>query len=111
MLEGVSSALDVGSDVYATFEPRQISFATSATTNIPVTDFHRIFIWDNLAAHHSRYVHNTVANRVGPSNFSIIPRPPYYPKYGPIEYKICEVMEKIRLNKEEDWDLNRLEQE
>jgi hypothetical protein len=63
--------------------------------NIPGTDFHRILIWDNLAAHHSRYVHNTVANRVGPSNFSIIPQPPYHPKYGPIEYKICEVMEKI----------------
>ena len=81
------------------------------TNNIPGTDFHRIFMWDNLAAHHSRYVHNTVANRVGPSNFSIVPRPPYNPKYGSIEYKICEVMEKIRLKKEEDWDLNRLEQE
>jgi len=43
--------------------------------------------------------------------FSIVPRPPYHPKYGPIEYKICEVMEKIRIKKEENWDLNRLEQE
>ena len=81
------------------------------TNNIPGTDFHRIFIWDNLGAHHSRYVHNTVTNRVGPSNFSIVPRPPYNPKYGPIEYKICEVMEKIRLKKEEDWNMNRLEYE
>ena len=81
------------------------------TNNIPGTDFHRVFIWDNLAAHHSVYVHNTVTNRVGPSNFSIVPRPPYHPKYGPIEYKICEVMERIRLKKEDDWDINRLEQE
>jgi hypothetical protein len=81
------------------------------TNNIPGTDFHRILIWDNLAAHHSRYVHNTVVNRVGPSNFSIVPQPPYHPKYGLIEYKICEVMEKIRLKKEEDWNMNRLEHE
>ena len=70
-----------------------------------------MFIWDNLTAHHSAYVHNTVMGCVGPSSFSIVPRPPYHPKYGPIEYKICEVMEKIRLKKEEDWDLNRLEHE
>jgi hypothetical protein len=79
------------------------------TNNIPGTDFHQIFIWDNLGAHCSRYVHNTVTNRVDPSNFSIVPRPPYNPKYGSIEYKICEVMEKIRLKKEEDWNMNRLE--
>jgi transposase len=79
--------------------------------NIPGTDFHRILIWDNLGAHHSRYVHNTVANSVGPSNFSIVPRPPYHPKYGPIEYKICEVKEKIWLKKEEDSNMNRLEHE
>ena len=81
------------------------------TNNIPGTDFHRVFIWDNLSAHHSAYVHNTVTGRDGPSNFSIVPRPPYHPKYGPIEYKICEVMERIRLRKEENWDLNRLEHE
>ena len=61
--------------------------------------------------HHSVYVHNLVTNRVGPSNFSIVPRPRYHPKYGPIEYKICEVMERIWLKKEDDWDVNRLEQE
>ena len=40
-----------------------------------------------------------------------VPRPPYHPKYGPIEYNICEVMERIRLKKEDDWGINRLEQE
>ena len=81
------------------------------TNNVPGTDAHRVFIWDNLTAHHSAYVHTTVTNRFGPSQFSIVARPPYHPKYGPIEYKICEVMEKIRLKKEEDWNMNRLEHE
>jgi len=81
------------------------------TNNIPVTDSHRIFIWDNLRAHHSAYVHNTVTGRHHPSSFSIVPRPPYHPKYGPIEYKICEVMGNIRLRKEEHWNTQRLEQE
>jgi hypothetical protein len=52
-----------------------------------------------------------VTNHVGPSNFSIVPWPQYYPKYGSIEYKICEVMKKIWLKKEENWDMNRLEHE
>jgi hypothetical protein len=81
------------------------------TNNIPGTNFHRVFIWDNLAAHHSAYVHNTVTNRVGPSIFSIVPQPQYHPKYGPIKYQICEVMGKIWLKKEENWDMNCLEHE
>jgi hypothetical protein len=79
------------------------------TNNIPGTDFYWVFIWDNLSVHHRAYVHNTVTGRVGPSNFAIVPQPPYHPKYGPIKYKICKVMEKIWLKKEENWDLNRLE--
>jgi hypothetical protein len=82
------------------------------TNNIPGTDFHRLFIWDNLAAHLSAYVHNTVTGCVGgPSNFSIVPRPPYYLKHGPIEYQICEVTEKIQLKKEDNGDMNQLEHE
>jgi hypothetical protein len=58
-------------------------------------------------AHHSAYVHSKVTNRDGPSRFSIVTPP----CYGQIEYKICEVMEKIQLKKEEDWNMNTLEQE
>ena len=29
-------------------------------------DDHRIFMWDNLVAHHAGYVHETVVERVGP---------------------------------------------
>jgi hypothetical protein len=79
--------------------------------NVPGTDGHQIIIWDNLATHHSAYVYNMVTNRVGPSQFSIVPRPPHHPKHGPIEYKICEVMERIWLKKEEDWTMDRLEQQ
>jgi len=113
MFEGASSALNVGSAVYAPLEPRPIYFVTSATTSAGILrrTISPALTQINLAVHHSRYVHNTVANRVGPSNFSIVPRPPYHPKYGPIEYKVCEVMEKIRVKKEEDWNMNRLEHE
>ena len=65
---------------------------TSIETNpIPQTDDHRIFLWDNLNAHHAPYVTQTVLGRTGPCQFSIVPRPPYMPKYGPIEYKICDL--------------------
>ena len=36
------------------------------------TDDHRIFIWDNLAAHNTAYVHNMVVGRPGPCDFSIL---------------------------------------
>ena len=81
------------------------------TNNIPGADFHQVFIWDNLSAHHSTYLHNTVTSCDGTRNLLIVPWPPYHPKYGPIKYKICKVMERIRLRKEENWDLNRLEYE
>jgi hypothetical protein len=75
------------------------------------TDDHRIFIWDNLAAHHSAYVHQTVRGREGPCQFSIVARPQYHPKFGPIEYKICDLMARIILKKQHYWTLNILEQE
>ena len=75
------------------------------------TDDHRIFIWDNLAAHHSAYVHQTVTGREGPRRFSIIARPQYHPKYGPIEYKICELTSILRKRKEPHWTMQMLENE
>ena len=42
------------------------------TNNIPGTVTHRVFIWDNLAVHHSTYVYTTVMNRDGGSIFSIV---------------------------------------
>jgi transposase len=66
------------------------------------TDNHRIFIWDNLAAHHSAYVHQTIAGRDGSRRFSIVARPQYHPKYGPIEYKICELTNILHDRKQPD---------
>jgi hypothetical protein len=48
-------------------------------------------IWDNLASHHTALVSQTVEGRPSPNTFIIVPRPPYQPKFGPIEYVICEI--------------------
>ena len=78
----------------------------NAVTN---TDQQRTFLWDNLSSHHSAYVNQTVYGRNGPYRFTIVPRPPYQPKWGPIEYKICDLTNAIRLVKDETWDFGRLE--
>ena len=78
---------------------------------IAVTDDNRVFIWDNLAAHHCPYVHTTVTARAGPRRFYIVPRPPYHPKFGPIEYKICDITQQIKLETQPDWDIAELEQQ
>ena len=75
------------------------------------TDDHRIFIWDNLAAHHSAYVHQTVMGRDGPCQFSIVARPQYHPKFRPIEYKICELTNILRMRKQPNWTMQTLENE
>ena len=75
------------------------------------TDDHRIMLWDNLNSHHAAYVHQTVTGRMGPCQFTIVPRPPYQPKYGPIEYKICDLTDEVRKKKTGEWDCARLEQE
>lgn len=63
---------------------------------IPDTDDHRVFLWENLRSHHAAYVNQTVTGRTGPCRFTIVPRPPYQPKYGPIEYKICDLHTRLR---------------
>jgi hypothetical protein len=68
---------------------------TSIETNgIPAhvidTDSHRVFLWDNLTSHLTPLVAQTIGARNGNSVFTSIPRPPYQPKYAPIEYKICD---------------------
>ena len=78
---------------------------------IAVTDDNHIFIWDNLAAHHCAYVHATVTAHVGPHCFYIVSRPPYHPKFGPIEYKICDIAQQIKLETRPDWDIAELEQQ
>ena len=69
---------------------------------IPGTDDHRIFLWDNLNSHLAHYVTQTVEGRPGPQWFSTCPRPPYQPKYGPVEYKICDVIQDMKLKAREE---------
>ena len=73
------------------------------------TDQRRIFVWDNLSSHHSAYVNQTVYGRNILCHFTIVPRPPYQPKWGPVEYKICDLTHAIRLDKDETWNFGRLE--
>jgi hypothetical protein len=54
-------------------------------------DDYRIFMWDNLTAHHAPIVAQLVEGRPTANRFDIVPRPPYQPKYGPIEYVFCEL--------------------
>ena len=75
------------------------------------TDEHRVYLWDNFISHHANYVNQTVTGRDGPCQFSIVPRPPYQPKYGPIEYKICDLTDDVSKRKQPDWSVARLEEE
>ena len=93
-----------------------VDMVCSSIENNPIlgvtdTDAHRIFMWDNLRSHHSACVTQTVTGRGGPCRFSIVPRPPYQPKYGPIEYKICDLTHEVRMKKKQAWDIPRLEAE
>ena len=80
------------------------------TDHIPGTDDHRVFLWDNLSSHTSPIVSQTVESRTGPTRFSILPRPSYQPKYGPIEYKICDLIEDMRAKVQGEITLDPMEQ-
>ena len=54
-------------------------------------DNDRIFMWDNLRSHTTALVYQTVEGRPTPNLFQIVRRPPYQPKYAPIEYIICQL--------------------
>jgi hypothetical protein len=108
MLVEVSSVLDAGSDVCVPLAPPPISSTTFVTTFVRI--LRRTISPAPISIGCS---FGTILLRITArtSIFSIVPRPPYHPKYGPNEYKICEVMGKIWLKKEEDWDMNCLEHE
>jgi transposase len=55
----------------------------------------RVFLWDNLRAHKSPLLYQTVE---GGRRHIIQPRPPYMPCDGPIEYVFCQL--EGRLNKD-----------
>jgi hypothetical protein len=52
-----------------------------------------------------------VTGRDSPCQFSIVARPQYHPKFGPIEYKICELTNILRMRKQSNWMMQTLENE
>ena len=73
------------------------------------TDDSRVFLWDNLNSHLSHLVTQVVEIRDGPTTFIAIPRPPYQPKYGPIEYAICDLVGALAIDSEASWTTTLLE--
>jgi hypothetical protein len=48
---------------------------------------------DNLRAHLTPIVYQTVEARNGPTCFNILRQLVYQPEYGPIEYKIYDIIQ------------------
>jgi hypothetical protein len=71
-------------------------------TNLPV-DMERVLLWDNLRAHLTGLVYNTVYGRASPNQFSFIPRPPYQTKYGPTEYHFAELSAELQRRVKPGW--------
>ena len=46
---------------------------------------------------------------MGPTTFRILARPAYQPKYGPIEYKICDIIQHMRFQSQQQTNLDELE--
>eukprot|EP00536_Pseudo-nitzschia_multiseries_P006922 jgi/Psemu1/16454/gm1.16454_g len=79
-------------------------------TNI---DKWRVYFWDNLSSHYSPIVYEAVIGRGGPTQFDILPQLlAYQPKYGPIEYVICQLLNNnMKVNVIGELDLNQMEQQ
>ena len=74
------------------------------------TDDRRVFLWDNLNSHLSHLVTQVVEGRVGgPTVFTSVPRPADQPKYGPIEYAICDLVGHLAIEAQANWTTVLLE--
>ena len=76
-------------------------------------DNKKYLMWDNLSAHLTPLVAATFELRPRGDEFEFIPirRPPYQPKYAPIEYIFGQISCMLSQKCERDWDLDRLIQE
>jgi hypothetical protein len=77
---------------------------------LPV-DRDRVYLWDNLNSHLAPMVAMVLYGHQGNHKFTSINRPPYQPKYGPIEYKICDLLHELKMESKPDWTTDILEQE
>lgn len=71
-------------------------------------DLQCYFLWDNLSVHNTAIVENTLEIRPTNHSFVAIPRPPYQPKYAPIEYIFCEIACRLADMVEEHWTTREL---
>jgi transposase len=75
----------------------------------PDTDRERIFLWDNLSAHKTPLVRTTLEHRgQDRSTFYSIARPPYQPKWAPIEYIFCQIATELRKRVRQRWTKDNL---
>jgi hypothetical protein len=74
-------------------------------------DGHRVYLWDNLNSHLAPLIAQTLYGHIGDCQFTSVSRPPYQPKYGPIKYKICDLIHELQVECRPDWDTMRLEVE
>jgi transposase len=72
------------------------------------TDKERIFLWDNLAAHKTPLVTSTLEDRDSDHTFFSICRPPYQPKWAPIEYIFCQISTELRRMVRKSWTKENL---
>ena len=83
------------------------SMLSDIETNPVAGDEHRILLWDNHTAHGTGLVTSTVELRPSRPQFQfmIVPRPPYQPKYAPVEYIFCEISSRLATMVQPNWTL------
>jgi len=75
-------------------------------------DNHRVILCDNLNSHKVPIVKYTVATRPAPhqdKRYQLVYRPPYQPKYGPIEYVFAELGRQLEKLVQQTWTDDDLE--
>jgi hypothetical protein len=76
-------------------------------------DINRTLLWDNLRSHMAPLVTQTVYVRPpSTSLFRCVARPPYMPKYGPIEYAFAELGSRLQQQRvlQPNWNVAILRQ-
>jgi hypothetical protein len=76
-------------------------------------DDERVFLWDNLSVHLTELVTATIEDRPSRNahRFYSIPRPPYQPKWAPVEYTFCQVAMKLAARVDVSWTIDTLRDE
>ena len=100
----VITSSNVDQIVFADFMDR----VCSDIENNPVQgDEDRYVLWDNLTAHMTGLVIATVEMRDSrpQHSFTVVPRPPYQPKYAPVEYIFCEISMRLQQLVRPNWTL------